>query len=69
MSDFRSSALAPLSSHTTARPDGPGTSFGSQTTNGRQTVRERARQDLSTLRTSRNVQVDHQSDGSGVDLG
>jgi hypothetical protein len=57
------SALAPLSSHTTARPDGLGTSFGSQTNNGRQTVREPARQDLSTLRASRNVWVDHQSDG------
>jgi hypothetical protein len=33
---------------------------------GRQTVREPARQDLSTLRASRNVLVDSQSDGSGT---
>jgi hypothetical protein len=65
MPDSRSSALAPLSSHTTARPDGPGTSIGSQTNNGPQTVREPARQDLSTLRTEpQHPGVDHQSDGS-----
>ena len=39
MSDFRSSAPAPLSSHTTGRPDGLGTSFGSPTkTAGRRFV-------------------------------
>jgi hypothetical protein len=34
------SALAPLSSHTTARPSRAGTSFASQTTNGPQTGQE-----------------------------
>jgi hypothetical protein len=65
MSYFRSLALAPLSSHTTARPDGTDTSFGSQT-HSRQTVREPARRIPQTLRAGRNALVDYQLDGSVV---
>ena len=43
-------ALAPLSSHATARPRQAGTSFESQATSGRQADREPAHRDLSTLR-------------------
>jgi hypothetical protein len=55
--------FTPLSSQTTARPRTAGTSFGSQVTDDRQTVKELRRRGLWTLRTNRNVVVDTQSDG------
>jgi hypothetical protein len=48
-------ALAPLMSHTTARPGGAGTSFGSQAVTGRQDNLEPAPPGLTTLRPNRNA--------------
>jgi hypothetical protein len=52
MSDFTTTKLAPLLSHTTGETRQAGASFGSQTQIGRQTAREPTRQDLSTVRTN-----------------
>ena len=59
-------AFTPLSSQATARPDVRHLVRKPGRESDRQTVREPCRQDLSTVRTSRTVVVDTQSDGSGA---
>src|SRR5919106_2114443 len=67
MSDCSSGvcAFTPLSSQTTARPDGRPLVRKPSHNSDRQTVRELCRQGLSTVRTSRTAVVDTQSDSSG----
>jgi len=60
-------AFTPLSSQATARPDGRHLVRKPSRDSDRQTAREPCRQDLSTVRTSRTLVVDTQSDGS-VDI-